>query len=103
MTGAWQTNTTNRHLSMKPIELHAGAPTFEAEHMAQPSQVYAASAVLSACPEQLAKGALAKHEVCLVSSCLCHLGDWVVACSTVSHNHQGARICEVGLTVAHSP
>ena len=63
-----QTNTTNRHFSIKPVELHAGAPFLAAEHTAQPPQVYAASAVLSACPEQLSKGALARHEVCLVNS-----------------------------------
>ena len=87
------------------MELHAGAPSLAAEHTAQPSQVYAASAVLSACPEQLAKGALPRHEVCLVSSCLCLLpfGDCIFAASTVSHNAQAARICEKGLKSLHSP
>ena len=83
-----QAHEANRHFSTKPMELHAGAPSLAAEHTAQPSQVYTASAVLSACPEQLAKGALSRHEVCLVSSCLCLLPsrDWVFACPTVSHN-----------------
>ncbi|KAA6418217.1 MAG: Cam interacting protein [Trebouxia sp. A1-2] len=68
-----QTPSTPHHIPLPQLDdvpqhvlQSLGAPTFEAEHMAQPSQVYAASAVLSACPEQLAKGALAKHEVCLV-------------------------------------
>ncbi len=99
-----QAREANRHFSMKPMELHAGAPSLVAEHTAQPSQVYAASAVLSACPEQLAKGALPRHEVCLVSSCLCLLpfGHCVFASSTVSHNAQGARICEMGSKTLHS-
>lgn len=91
-----QAQEANRHFSMKPVALHAGASILAAQHTAQPSKVYAASAVLSACPEQLAKGALARHEVCLVSSppCLLPFGDCFFAFSTVSHSAQAAHICE---------
>lgn len=58
----------DRHFSTKPMELHAGAPFLAAEQTAHSSQVYAASAVLSACPEQLSKGTLGRQEVCLVNS-----------------------------------
>ncbi|KAL0025898.1 hypothetical protein WJX77_000494 [Trebouxia sp. C0004] len=67
-----QTPSTPHHiplLQLDDVPRHVlqslGAPFLAAEQTAHSSQVCAASAVLSACPEQLSKGALARHEVCL--------------------------------------